>query len=404
MCERFDNACTVLLLQQPFFGTLLMKYKHVEDPQIPTACITPGSIRYNPAFLAQLTDMECLFVLSHEVMHGAYLHLDRIRHYIDTGIGPDGHPLDMRLFNMALDYPINDGLRASQIGAVPREEIIRICLDPVRFPHTMTPEEIYCILKQDPPPCGGGGPGESGDGAAQPGSGAPGTLDSHDPNGESGPGQPKEENAVTAADVIQAVTTARALKRGTLPAGIERMVEEIQKPALSPWKRLRHLVISSLRGHDTTSWKRLQRRLIVRQIGVPGRVAHGAGTVGIVVDTSGSIDQRTLNLFAGHMCSIIEEAKPQQVHLYWVDAKVHRRDTVRTSSDLRQLLTKSKIPGGGGTDMPLGVDAAVGDKCDSVVVLTDGYTPFGNPSKVPVIWAILGAIKAPHGTTLNITE
>ena len=38
--------------------------------------------------------------------------------------------------------------------------------------------------------------------------------------------------------------------------------------------------------------------------------------------------------------------------------------------------------------MPEGVEAAVADGCNSVVVLTDGYTPFGDPQPKPVIWAI----------------
>ena len=82
----------------------------------------------------------------------------------------------------------------------------------------------------------------------------------------------------------------------------------------------RQFVTSTMSGRDMTTWRRLQRRLIVRRIGYPGRVAHGTGHIAIVVDTSGSIDQKMLNLFGGHMAAIMDDARPELVSLLWVDA------------------------------------------------------------------------------------
>lgn len=396
---NFNDAATALLLQQPFFGSLLMRFKHIEDATLnpPTMCVSASTIRYHPEFVAKCSDDECVFVIAHEVMHAVWQHLPRIKHYIEAGVGPDGHALCVRTFNQAADFPINDSLRESKVGKVP--DWFPLCLDR-KYPYTMTPEEVYCDLrKQAQQKKGKSKPGKGEAGQGEPGNGEPDAFDGHDHASEDvdGPG------AITTADVIQAANLARATQ-GKLPAGVDRLVGDILKPDVSPWKKLRRAVVTSLSGYDQQSWRRLQRRMIVRGIGMPGRVAAGGGKVGIVVDTSGSIDAHMLRVFGGHMAAILQDARPECAMVYWVDAKVHRVDKIKTGTDLRLLLAKP-VPGGGGTDMPEGVDQAIADGCDCVVVLTDGFTPFGSRSPKQVVWAITTpGKKAPHGETIHIAE
>lgn len=365
----FDEAKMALLMTQPFFGTLLMKLEHVEDRSVPTLCVSTRRIHYNPDFLATLDLDEVVFCVAHEIMHVAWMHLPRMRHYHSTGVGPDGKPLDLGKFNRAADYPINALLKEQQIGKVIDPSKFKVCLDENRFPSTMTPEEVYCQLNDE----GKGGKGK--------GKGEGDALDEHD-HSEAADGS---ADPITPADIIQAAQQHKAI-RGELPAGMERMLGELRKPAVSPWARLRRFVTKSLPGADATTWRRLQRRQLVRGIGVPGMTQQGAGRVGVIIDTSGSIDQQTLDLFGGHLAAIMSDARPQEVRIYWVDARVHRVDTATNPSQLRQVMSK-KVPGGGGTDMTKGVAAAEGDKCDGIVVLTDGYTPFCS-SRKPLMWAI----------------
>lgn len=372
----FEEAKAVLLFSQPFFGTLLLKLKHVERRDLPTLCVTKSSLEYNPDFLDTLTLDEVVFCIAHEVMHHAWMHLPRMEHYIRAGIGPDGKPLDPMKFNRALDYPINALLQQQRIGAVIDPKKFKVCLDP-KYPATMTPEEVYCKLPDEKGNSGGGG-----------GSGQQ-ALDEHDSAGAGG-----DEDAITPADVMQAAAQHKAI-RGELPAGMERIIEELKKPAVSPWARLRRFVTKSLPGADATTWRRLQRRYIVRGVGMPGPTQQGAGHVGVVTDTSGSIDQDMLNLFAGHLASIMSDARPVDVRLYWTDSRVHRVDVAKNGNDLRTIMAK-KVPGGGGTDMRVGVKAAESDKCDAIIVLTDGFTEFCGSSK-PLIWAITSQVNATGG-------
>lgn len=374
----FDEAVSVLLFSQPFYATLLLKMEHVEDRTLnpPTACVNGRQVRYHPEFFARLSLDEAVFVVAHEVLHLAFMHLPRMRHYIQSGAGPDGKPLDVHLFNVALDYPVNATLTVAKVGQMPK----LACLDMKRFPETMSPEEVYVELRKD----------------QDKGKAAPSPMDGHESEEHA-----DDADSITPADVLQAAQQHKAIK-GEMPAGLERMLGEIKRPSQSPWAILRTFTTNSLPGSDATTWRRLQRRQAVRGVGMPGRSQQGAGHVGIVVDTSGSIDQKMLDLFGGHMAAIMADARPVDIKLYWTDAKVHRVDTAKSPSDLRVILSK-KVPGGGGTDMPKGVRAAEKDKCDAIIVLTDGYTGFCGSNK-PLLWAITTTVVATgNGKTIHIS-
>lgn len=372
---NWNDCVTALLTSSPFFGTLLMRFKHVSDERVPTAYVTFDTIGYNRTWFESLSTDVGVFVIAHEVMHAVYEHCGRIKHYIDTGIGPDGHAFDQPRYNMAADYVINDALKQSGFVLWPK------ALWDARYNCDLTPEEVYCRL-----PKGKDGQGDGVGDDGQP-------MDGHLPEG----GVP----AVGPAEVQQAANVVKAT-RGTLPAGIDRLLGEMTRPTVNPWKRLRRAITTSMAGRDATTWNRLHRRLIVRGIGAPGPTAVGSGHIGIVVDTSGSIGDEMLRLFAGHMAAILDEARPRRTSLVWTDARVHRVDTLRGHADLRRTLSQP-VPGGGGTDMPVGVDRAFELGCDCVVVLTDGCTPFGEGWAKPVMWAITtDRLQASNGMTVNI--
>lgn len=372
---NFSECVTVLQLQNPFFGALVYKLKHIEDASIspPTLCTDSRSIIYHPEFMDKQSVEQGVFCIAHELMHCVYQHIPYVKHLYETGIGPDGKPLNRDKLARAIDYPINYGLVKANVGKPPAG--INICYDE-RYTDEMTPAEIYCLL---------------------PDSSAQQPMDGHDVPPDDG-----EPGAITAAEVISAATAANAIRSGCVPEAVMRAVESLRKPAESPWAVLRAFTLSSLRGADRSDMRRLNRRLVHRGIGVPSTSGTRVGHVGVVLDVSGSIDDAVLQLFGGHMCSIITEGRPEKVSLLWTDTQVRRIDTLRSVQDIRECFRKG-APGGGGTDMTVGVAAAEGLKCDVIVVLTDGYTPFGEPSKTRTIWAITTAgLHSPHGRSINI--
>ena len=75
--ERIRKARTALLLDHPFFGSLLFRLKSEECHSIPTMATNGVVLRYNPAFVDTLNAATLAGVLAHEVMHPALQHHTR---------------------------------------------------------------------------------------------------------------------------------------------------------------------------------------------------------------------------------------------------------------------------------------------------------------------------------------
>ena len=186
---------------------------------------------------------------------------------------------------------------------------------------------------------------------------------------------------------------------GKVPAVVERMIGELTRPKADPWQVLRKFISDVANGRDNTSMRRLNRKLVVRGVGAPGRDGFRLGRVGIVLDLSGSIGQAELDLFGSHIALILQEYKPKEVRIAWTDTEVHRLDVVKDMSQLKAAFAKP-VNAGGGTDLEVAYDEL--GRCDVVAVLTDGYTPFRQRPKFPVVWAMTTNVVAPYGKTIAI--
>jgi predicted metal-dependent peptidase len=102
--------------------------------------------------------------------------------------------------------------------------------------------------------------------------------------------------------------------------------------------------------------------------------------VAVVIDTSGSMGEKELGQALGELKALLRHHRPT---VYTVDAEVHTAQKVFSLDQVRLL-------GGGGTDMGRGIEKAVEDGHDLVVVLTDGYTPW--PEKPPRATIVIGLI------------
>ena len=66
---RIQKARTTLLLDHPFFGSLLFRLKGRESRSIATMATDGVSLYYNPKFVDMLNSATLAGVLAHEVMH-----------------------------------------------------------------------------------------------------------------------------------------------------------------------------------------------------------------------------------------------------------------------------------------------------------------------------------------------
>jgi predicted metal-dependent peptidase len=390
---RLQKARTALVLDHPFFGSLLFRLKGRECRSIQTMATDGVSLFYNPDFVETLNAATLAGTLAHEVMHPALHH-----HVRRSG-------RDLKRWNIACDYAINPLLVDAGLS-LPEG----VLLDN-RF-RAMSAEQIYNLIESEATGGSGGGDEENesggeGSGAEQPLAGEANEVSA--PVTEGGIGQvldapaPDEESSIDNVEeqvreweiaVSQATTVAR--QAGKVPAGLNRTLEGAAEAAVD-WRELLRRLWSETTPADY-SWMRPNRRHLWTGLYLPGVVREGVGEVAIAVDCSGSVSARQLRLFEAEVRSILEGQRPERVYVLYFDAVVHKVDTYEAG----QRIELNPV-GGGGTEFGPCFEwlEERGIRPQSLVFLTDLYGSFPPAAPAyPVLWASTGSRKVPFGEVI----
>ena len=320
-------------------------------------------------------------VLLHEVGHV-------LRDHGERGDMVDA-PVDRTMWNVAADAEINDDLIAAG----------------VRLPDgVVTPTGIGCddghaaevyyrhlVPPGTPPsdPQAGGDDEGCGCGSGAGDAPVPGELPA---TADLGSGTGLSD---AAADLVK-VAVARAVQqelhnggagRGTMPAGIVRWAARQLAPATVPWaKVLRAAVrraVEDQAGQVHHSWRRPNRRapsgLLLPRMRAP-KIA-----VDLVIDTSGSMGDADLAAALSETRGVLRQVGGT-VRVLCCDAAATTPRVVRSISDVA-------LTGGGGTDLRVGIDAALASRprANVLVVFTDGGTPWHDRRlPVPMIVVLIG--------------
>ncbi|GIV03822.1 MAG: hydrolase [Fimbriimonadales bacterium] len=361
--QKMIKARANLVMSHPFFGTLALRLKMVEDPSIETASCDGTSLRYNPKFVDKLPLSKVQGLIAHEVMHPAFLHHTR------------RGSRDKKKWNIACDYAINTILHNAKID-LPNGGYLNPAYS------GMTAEHIYTLLPDDPDDGNGNGQGQ-GQGGNDPG-GDGGVDDS--PNSQNGGGSQSQQNHEEAEWKVAVAQAAHAAKQtGHLPGDIERMLEELFEPVL-PWRSILRRFMTEKRNDDF-SWRRGNRRFITQGLYLPSRLSDDAmGEIVVVIDTSGSISQKELTQFGNEVKGIVDEVRPSKVRVIYCDSRIAHIDEFGPDDDL-QFAAR----GGGGTDFrpPFRWLEEHQIVPRALVYLTDGYGPFPEQEPdFPTLWCI----------------
>jgi predicted metal-dependent peptidase len=392
-CLRIQKARTALVLDHPFFGSLLFRLKGRESRSIKTMATDGVSLYYNPEFVETLNAAMLAGTLAHEVMHPALHH-----HVRRSGRDP-------RRWNEACDYAINPLLVDAGLS-LPEG----VLLDN-RF-RGMSAEQIYNLLEteSEQEPGAGNEDGQGGTGAEGPSNEPSSQGDVNEPSSpetEGGIGQvldapPPDDEIPTIEEqarewnvaVNQAMTVAR--QAGKVPAGLNRTLEGAAEATVD-WRELLRRLWSETVPADY-SWMRPNRRHLWTGLYLPGVIREGTGEIAIAVDCSGSVNARQLRLFEAEIRSIIEGQRPERVHVLYFDAGVNKVDTYEAG----QRIDLNPV-GGGGTEFGPCFEwlDERGIRPQSLVFLTDLYGSFPQSAPTyPVLWASTGSQKAPFGAVI----
>lgn len=329
-----DKAKIALMKREDtaFFTSVCFSLRHKIDFSCSTAATDGLTIYFNPRFFLSLSVAEQLFLLIHESLHVALMHMVR-------GIGKDHE-----VMNMAADHVINLMLIARGF-TMPAMGLA----DP-RFTG-MSTEDVYKILMAEK--------------AAQM------QLPANPMGGDILPMPSDRPEEVIQAEieniVIQAAirSAQEGDKPGTIPGVIQILLDKLLVPKL-PWQRILQKYLTQY-AKDDYSWRKPNRRYFPA-VHLPSLYSERLASLAIAVDTSGSVSDAEFQHMVSEISSIFKMMKPNFITLIQFDTRVH---TVTQVKSIRELLA-CKFSGRGGTMVQEVMEWAETNKPDLLVIFTDG--------------------------------
>ena len=381
------RAKAQLVLQEPFYATILLNLTIVEGAKTPDgrdlwlAATNGTELFINPVNFEKLTLAQAKGVLKHEVMHIAQLHPWR------------GEGKEHARWNHAADYTINPVI-IDEGGELPAG-----ALDGTPY-KGQTTEQIYNALPPSPPKNNQQG------GTGQDGRGAP----KGNPLGDDiMPAKDKSQAGIEKAKVMisQAAQVAKAV--GKLPANVQAELDEIFKPKVDWREQLRQFLTETC--PSDYSFSRPNRRYIAGDdpMYLPSMAGHDSmASLVVVMDTSGSITMDELKQGLGEIVGAVEDVAPKRLVVAYCDAKVQHADVFDNPSDA-VVAESFKRHGAGGTSMIAALKWAERNhpSAQAVVVWTDGEFSYEDTTEDTFPFAVLWAISnkrhtAPWGTTIHV--
>lgn len=317
-------ACLVMRLipKELEHGTMIVDPTGMSEPIWFTTMATDGRYLYwSRVFVDGLDDREVTATLCHEIMHCAHKH-----HIRRMGREP-------RRWNVAGDLAINSIL--NECGY----KLPKVGVWPGKGDHEHLPDgkhsEYYYDQIEDPKP-----------GESDPG-GCGMVIDAGQIEGAGGdPADAAKiatewDVAVRAAAISAKEAAQRG--RGTIPAGLQLFIDELEKPKIHWFDALAAFVEKVRR--DEYSWSRVSRRHLANELIMPGFESDDFGDIVAMFDTSASMDKKQRTEVASELFGLFQCGNVR-LHIIYHDADVAKYE-LWTQSDGE---LEFNLAGGGGTD------------------------------------------------------
>jgi len=360
--------------QWPYFSTGLLALHVVESPGIGTFAVDKNwRLFIDPEALDRWTVDQAAVVLNHELQHLLREHADRAAR---LGITYE----DRFAWNLAADAEINDDL-FDNVAPDVRKSLPGVTPQSLKQEPGLMAEVYFQNIEA-----------RQSDGFDE-GSGVHGF-----PGGPT-PELPDDEVGVSPAEasILRRGIASEVRHYGSRPGQIGAGLERWANATLGLTQDWRVLLaarvrqsISHVAGLADYSYRRVSRRSgSASGIVFPAMVKPEA-SIAVVVDTSGSVDDALLGDAMRELAVIVRTVgqRGAKTHVVACDAAAARPAVLESGRS-----GAMKLMGGGGTDMRVGIAAAleIVPRPTSVVVLTDGFSPWPRERPaVPIVVGLLG--------------
>ncbi|MGN0164112.1 MAG: VWA-like domain-containing protein [Candidatus Ornithomonoglobus sp.] len=415
-----------ILINNGFYGLLLMHMILTVDESCPTAATDGYRIYFGPEFMDALSDSEIDFVMMHEILHVVLNHCAR------TG------GRDNEAFNIACDIVVNSNILLSN-----NMDLNSITLKKYGTLMHLTPnndegckytaEEVYEMLAKKY----GAGQKSSKNSLFTIGEVGEGGEDSNSVEsvgfelGRARHGQKKnkdgkavwddhsrwafeeEDTAVREVWVKRVIDAAEAIEiqeasnsRGVLPAFAERLLKDLKRPQ-TDWKTvLTDFIQEEICDY---SFSPPDRRFDDSAFYLPdfNGTEIKVSDILFMIDTSGSMSDEMITAAYSEVKGAIDQFDGKlQGWLGFFDAAVIEPQPFGNEEEFKII----KPVGGGGTDFQIVFEYVLRYMNDnppaSIIILTDGYAPFPDKSLsngIPVLWLLNNEkVVPPWGKTTRI--
>jgi len=381
MDKTIQKVRTQLVLDHCFFGSGCLRLDVVENPANCETAYTDGKILgINTEYLKSLESAAQKSLLAHEVLHVVLLHHLRLQNR------------DITLANIAADHIVNEMLKDAGF-TIPSDWI-----QGRGKGHSF--ESLYAeLLKENKGKKGSKG-GKVGN---QPGQGGGQIIvgEVREPKGKSGEQLTEAERKELEQDGLINNQRDRAIAKaaGQLPGCIEKILTDILESRVDWCKELAEFFAQANR--NDFSWRKYNKRFMPSGFYLPSLYDEFI-SIGILIDTSGSMSDEALRQVAGEVNGIRDFAKSNITVLY-IDTKVAGVQEFEVNQPINL-----KAKGGGGTDFRPGFDWIQSHDKDftGVIYLTDGYcSNFPAEPEYSVLWVLTEknpSFKPPFGKVITI--
>ena len=451
--KRLQNARLSLMAKQPFYALLLMNMKFALDLSCETAYTDGNRVAFNPDFMEQIDDGELEFVLMHEVLHAALAHPFRHQSDYQTqefdyacdiivnsnilySFGMDKRKITLKKYGEAMHLLPNgeEGYKYSV------EEAYKMLLAASSKPDKQKGKNGKGKSQGQIP-----GKAQDGDGEADDGEGSGGQGDARSGKGDTPPSLEEliaslkkrndeirenleknrtEESSddgnengsesfddhsfwegdddmgsqrdawmnrmVEATDIIASMPRGRK-SRGTVPAGVDRIIDELKNPILDWRTILNDFVQEDICDY---SFSPPDKRMEDSPFFLPDFNEKDESTKNLLfmIDTSGSMSKEEITDCYSEIYGAIQQFNGKLTgKLGFFDAIVVEPVPFEDEDEFKIIRPK----GGGGTSFHIIFDYVKEKMMDdppvSIIILTDGYAPYPDESAamdIPVLWII----------------